>query len=757
MSKTVDIADALANGSDLDALLSSATSVVPLAERKAKEIAIGRKVLSDAVLLLGSGSVIKEERSKAEKAIVKEAVAVAWFLAIEPAECERLLCALASSGSFAESVRRIRKAVATESSASVSKEVLAEQQQQQGKKEAALAKFTDVDAASSVRSLPGSSIPSGLTIPLGYHVSPKGIFTVSFTEGGEEKVKQICQRPVFITGRLVDVDGALPELVVLRWYNGRSWSGRVVPRAQVCQARELAGLSGYGIPTGSSSSSAMSEWLESFLVHNEPKLPCARAVPSMGWRDLESGLPSFIIGPEVWRAGKPSPSILDNSDPTEWPTTAFHLRADDPVACRAWRTNGTWEEWLEVVELCRPFAAFGLALRAALAPIILRLVGGSNFVIDIAGLTSQGKSTSVYFAASALGYPNEKDNGIVRQWNATRVSIERNSAFCADLPLFMDDTKQLSKKQVEDVSSIIYMVVGGQAKGRGNISGGNAPTSTWHTVMVATGETPITELAQAGGAAARTISLFGSPLGDTKQADLAVAIREGSFSHYGHCARRMIAWLQSDGNIGRIKVWYEQEMRALKVAAEGEPAEHRAVLARASDYVATLAVVGRILEAIGVPAWKADPQALAISALAGTVAKADRPTEALASVYAWCCERPESFWGRQRTGRDGDGSPMGNKWSGSWSEKIGWEWIGINDALLRDILRQRGFDVEATLQTWHSRNWTMRQEEKRAGNVVTHKTIVTKVNGVATRCVAIRRDALTASGVLATGEVSDGE
>jgi hypothetical protein len=212
------------------------------------------------------------------------------------------------------------------------------------------------------------------------------------------------------------------------------------------------------------------------------------------------------------------------------------------------------------------------------------------------------------------------------------------------------------------------------------------------------------------------------------------------------------------------RTMYAEEVARLSKAREGDDiGDGAAVLARASDYVAVLAVVGRILDRLKVPAWRDDVETAALRALAGTVAKADRPTEALAAVYAWCCERPESFWGRHRESKDGRSEqPLGAKWSGAWSNRVGWAWIGINESMLREVLKARGFDVEATLQTWDARGWTVAQSETRKGadgkpRVIRRPSIVAKVGDVATRCVAIQRDALNKAGILAGAETVDGE
>jgi uncharacterized protein (DUF927 family) len=112
--------------------------------------------------------------------------------------------------------------------------------------------------------------------------------------------------------------------------------------------------------------------------------------------------------------------------------------------------SGTWEGWLAAVEAARPFPVVWLPLYAALVPPLMRFLPTlPNFILDLCGSTSQGKTTSLRLAASAWGSPDERDGGLVRSWDNTRVWIERTAAFLGHLPLLLDDTKRA--RRAEDV------------------------------------------------------------------------------------------------------------------------------------------------------------------------------------------------------------------------------------------------------------------------------------------------------------------
>src|SRR5258708_24083098 len=101
---------------------------------------------------------------------------------------------------------------------------------------------------------------------------------------------------------------------------------------------------------------------------------------------------------------------------------------------------------------------------------MLRIYRCTNFPSDRSARTSVGKSTVVTVAASVVGNPDIRtENAIVHTWNSTRVFVERLCAVATDMPVFLDDTKQVRKADV--VGEILYDFANGQERWRGNIVG----------------------------------------------------------------------------------------------------------------------------------------------------------------------------------------------------------------------------------------------------------------------------------------------
>jgi len=246
----------------------------------------------------------------------------------------------------------------------------------------------------------------------------------------------------------------------------------------------------------------------------------------------------------------------------------------------SFKTQGTVETWkIEVFDQIRDFPKPLFLVLASIASPILQDLKVPPFIIDLSGSTSQGKSTALQVARSVWG-----NEGLINEWNATKVAIERKAGFLNSFPLFMDDTRKVDVRILE---SIIYQFSGGRSKGRGSLEGSRKEL-TWNNILISTGEVPLTEYAKkAGGAAARVISLVDEPFGKVKDnyfSDLYNAL-EGNYGAVG---------------LEFLKKWQEAKEDLLSEFINlknhyNQKANGDEVLTRLSMYFATVHFAGFIL------------------------------------------------------------------------------------------------------------------------------------------------------------------
>jgi hypothetical protein len=162
--------------------------------------------------------------------------------------------------------------------------------------------------------------------------------------------------------------------------------------------------------------------------------------------------------------------------------------------------RGSLGGWLEVM---RTLADDGLmipqvAVLASLVPPLQKKLQIPNFILDIYGNSSTGKSTSLKLAASVYGRPHDPDS-LIQQWTNTQVAVEQLAWLCSELPIYLDDAQHCP---AELKRSNIYMIANGRGKGRSSGGRGMRETATWHTVALSSSEAPLYESSPHEGARA---------------------------------------------------------------------------------------------------------------------------------------------------------------------------------------------------------------------------------------------------------------
>lgn len=249
----------------------------------------------------------------------------------------------------------------------------------------------------------------------------------------------------------------------------------------------------------------------------------------------------------------------------------------------AFQEKGTVESWkTEVLNLIKPHPKALLYTIASFAAPLLQDFQIDSFIIDFSGHTSQGKTTLLRLASTVWG-----TQSLINEWNATKVSIERKSAFLNSFPLLMDDTKKARKNEIE---SIVYQFSGGRSKGRGSIKGFQEDL-TWKTIMLSTGESSILEYAKSGGVAGRVVSIVDQPFANASF-EYMEQLYKGINNNYGIIGREFInKWLQitTEDKENLVKEFHEIRSEYVKLAGSNE------VLVRVAAYYALIHFVAIML------------------------------------------------------------------------------------------------------------------------------------------------------------------
>lgn len=521
-----------------------------------------------------------------------------------------------------------------------------------------------------------------LRVPYGYHVDKAGVYMD--TDKGRTVV---CHEPLVITARSGDIDSG-DKLLRLEWPGG----SEVVPRDVVMDARKLVRLAKSGAPVSSARATAVVRYLEALEAENRDRLPYEQSSSHLGW---SGNPPVFIL---------PSRSYPEGST----------LRAEEGTAQIAdfVTTGGTWDGWRAVIgRHCTSRPLLMLALYAAVAAPLLRVLDSPGFVVDFSGETSRGKTTAARVAASVCGVPSD-ERGLVLKWAAASdVGPTTSAWFLQSLPLILDDTKQ---GRPDVIAAMLFAIPGGQARLKGTKEGGLRRTPTWRTVMISTGEAPITSFHDHGGAVARALCLTGGPMGDESAENEAAAraLEAGLMENHGHLIERIAEHLSDPEARRRLRKRHAGLVDHFAAEASG------AVEARMCRYVATMALAQQLAHELGVPRWtESDPIDLALRSAKTGGSESDRPREAMVSLIRWAAANQGKFWGRHVIDRDGVPREPHGGWLGRWdaNPKGGRPaWLCVRPEVVQSMLADWGYDVANILESWDRRGWTVEHLNKRS-------------------------------------------
>jgi hypothetical protein len=348
-----------------------------------------------------------------------------------------------------------------------------------------------------------------------------------------------CDTLWYPTMRIRDEDGVW-ALLIQHQKLDRSWHQFTLPTQLIAEPQPLAAaLAAREIFVhGKNGKSHAQEYLREYTNQLMTKSIQQLTYSKMGWHDEDR---SFVVGNQ-----RITPQGLDTIIPGEW------------ISSAGWNQDfgraGTAQEWVNLVDVIynRPGAeAYQFVIAAAFAAPLVAITEADNWhgiPIAISGTTGLGKTTVCRAAVSIYG-ANEKllvsstEKGATLNALITKIGIARH------LPLIVDE---LTDREPEDISALMYMLSNGKPKERLSSSGMMINTGLgWDTISFLTGNRCFTDLLQGlekeAVSEAGMIRVFEIVLpadfntkiwGDMNAVDL---IENQLFKNYGHVGE---GWLQ---------------------------------------------------------------------------------------------------------------------------------------------------------------------------------------------------------------------
>lgn len=557
-----------------------------------------------------------------------------------------------------------------------------------------------------------------LIVPSGWSLHQTEVFSLSNQDA--------FQCPVLITRLLEDIEGGVFS-TELTWKRGARWLHRVYPREQISSTRKIVELANDGVPVNSNNAAILIDYLSDFERENLEYLPTSRVAHRLGWFGVERQ-EVFLCGNQL--IGPNQGGELTTAGAVE--QLSFH--GEDEGDCQiaaGIRQAGTIQGWVDAVSPLQHFPRALFGLYAALASPLLNIVGAPNVIVSFDGRTSLGKTTVLTVAASCWGYPvlnGQNGESAIFGWDATRVFIERAAAILTGLPLILDDTKVARDKR--DITTTVYQFANGAGRGRGS-QRGLAATRSWRSVLLSSGEEPLTSFTPDGGSRARVLGLWGSPFPESQDAgQITVQMREALEQDYGVAGPALVQYLANNRNLwGEWREWYRESRQRFQ-----QMASSNAVAGRMAACFAVLELAAYLAHrAIEFP-WEYQNTIPSLWAeITADTDEADPALAALRYIIAWCDSRINDFEDMSSPGQHPN-----TGWLGRYRcrGRDGIECLAIYDFKLDDALNERGCSPAAVRKMWKDNDWLKTEENK--------TTIRVTVAGRKSPVVAIRWSAIEA-------------
>jgi putative DNA primase/helicase len=416
-----------------------------------------------------------------------------------------------------------------------------------------------------------------------------------------------------------------------------------------------------------------------------------------GWREIDSKL-GFVLGSQI--IGVNTVRALHTGTLTAEPMKedALRLLGDDAGTSElvaALHSKGTLDGWRQTIELVAPYPRMLLSIYGSLSSPLLHVLGAANFILDYCGSTSIGKTTLQHGAASVWGFPSGERGGLTLAWNSTQVFAERYAELMNDLPIALEDSQTADPRTL---AKAIYMLANGVGRGRGSPRGLRG-VPRWHSVIISSGERPLHEVTQEGGARARIITLWGSPFDSADHGPRVRQFKAQVAEYYGHAGPIFVSWL-----LAHRDQWSELRKlyQTLTNTLAGECPSN--VGDRYAAYFSAMLVAGDL--ASGVLGLPGDPKAViatVMQQLAEPQEEADTARRALVDFIGWATGSQGLFEGKEIL----DHPP--HTYLGRW---VDGGYIAVFPHQARMQLSRMGYSPEAIFRSWRERGWLKVQGDR---------------------------------------------
>lgn len=308
--------------------------------------------------------------------------------------------------------------------------------------------------------------------------SDDGVYSYNTQSGNLDVLA--CYHPILPVERLKNLETGEEQIKLAYKRNGR-WSEIIVPKTMVTSANKIVGLSARGVAVTSENAKQLVRYLADVENANDDVIGIQYSSSKLGW--IGDGFLPYdtdIVFDGDSRFRQIFDSIGEHGSRERWYSHVKKLRASGRIEIK-------------------------FLLAASFASVLIQLLGGLPFFVDLWGETEGGKTVTLMLAASVWADPS--DSRYMGDFKTTDVALEAKADMLNNLPMILDDTSKTSSRIRDNFEGVVYDLCSGKGKSRSNKELGINRENRWKNCILTNGERPLNSYVNQGGAINRILEI----------------------------------------------------------------------------------------------------------------------------------------------------------------------------------------------------------------------------------------------------------
>lgn len=289
-----------------------------------------------------------------------------------------------------------------------------------------------------------------------------------------------CYHPILPIERLKNLETGEEQIKLAFKRSGR-WEEITVPKTLITSASKIVSLSARGVAVTSENAKHLVRYLSDIENLNDEYISVEYSTSKLGWvknQFIPYDTEILFDGDGQFRSL--FESIGEHGSESAW-----------------------WEHVKELRASGKKEIKFMLA--ASFSSVLVGLLNGLPYFVDLWGETEGGKTVTLMLAASVWANPAESQ--YIGDFKTTDVALEVRSDMLNHFPMILDDTSKTSARIRDNFEGIVYDLCSGKGKSRSNRDLGIRRENRWQNCILVNGERPLSSYVNQGGAINRILEI----------------------------------------------------------------------------------------------------------------------------------------------------------------------------------------------------------------------------------------------------------